>query len=161
MHSAPSVNYPVGRSRYAERLLLILWALGVFGVTVACAQAAGFDWRQGILALSSAVAGLAAWTGILRCTDRADLSFDGQHWSISGRAALRTARASVALDLQGLQLVRLSDPARARRWVWVDRQAMPERWRDLRRALYSRAPSPEPTAQNADSMGADVHHSSS
>ncbi|MDL9998408.1 hypothetical protein QTI24_07350 [Variovorax sp. J22P240] len=161
MHSAPSVNYPVGRSRYAERLLLGLWALGVLGVTVACVQAAGFDWRQGILALSAAVAGLAAWTGVLRCTDPADLSFDGQHWSISGHAALRTAQASVVLDLQALLLVHLSEPARARRWVWVDRRAMPERWRDLRRALYSRAPSPEPTAQKADSKGVDVHHSSS
>ena len=88
MHSAPSVNYPVGRSRYARRLLVSLWALGVASVTLASVQADGFDWRQGILALSAAVAGLAAWTGVLRCTDPADLSFDGQHWSISGRAAL-------------------------------------------------------------------------
>ncbi|MDM0104764.1 hypothetical protein QTH97_07460 [Variovorax sp. J22R24] len=155
------MNYPVGRSRYAERLLLVLWALGVCGVTVACVQAAGFDWRQGVLVLSAGVAGLAAWTGVLRYADPADLSFDGQHWSISGHAALRTARASVALDLQSLLLVRLSEPTRARRWVWVDRQAMPERWRDLRRALYSRAPSAGPIAQKADSKAADVHHSSS
>ncbi|MDM0077809.1 hypothetical protein QTH90_25600 [Variovorax sp. J2P1-59] len=156
------MNYPVGRSRYAERLLLVLWALGVCGVTVACIQAAGFDWRQGILALSAAVAGLAAWTGVLRCADPADLSFDGQHWSISGHSSLRTARASVALDLQSLLLVRLSEPTRARRWVWVDRQAMPERWRDLRRALYSRAPSPGPTTPKAAaSKAAEVHHSSS
>ena len=161
MHSAPSVNYPVGRSRYAELLLLLLWTLGVCGVTVACVLAASFDWRQGMLALSAGVAGVAAWTGMLRCADPADLSFDGQHWSISGNGTLRTARASVALDLQSLLLVCLAEPARGRRWIWLDRQAMPERWRDLRRALYSRAPSVGAPDQGPDSKATDVHHSSS
>jgi hypothetical protein len=57
---------------------------------------------------------------------------------MSGDVPLRSARASVALDLQSLLLVRLEEPARARRWVWVDRQALPERWLDLRRALHAR-----------------------
>jgi hypothetical protein len=158
MHSAPSVNYPVGRSRYAERLLLVLWALGACGVTVACVQADLIDWRHGILALSAGAAGIAAWTGVLRYADPADLSFDGQLWSLTGRIALRSARASAALDLQSLLLVCLVEPGRSRRWVWVDRRAKPESWRDLRRALYSRAPLAAPIDRKPNSDSGDVHH---
>jgi hypothetical protein len=138
MHSAPSVNYPVGRSRYARRLLVSLWALGVASVTLASLQAGGFDWRQAMLALSAAVAGAAAWTGLLQSAAPGELAFDGRHWSMSGGVPLRSARAGVALDLQSLLLVRLEEPARAQRWVWVDRQARPECWLDLRRALHAR-----------------------
>jgi len=161
MHSAPSVNYPVGRSRYAERLLLFLWALGVCGVTVACVQADRIDWRHGFLALSAVVAAVAAWTGALRCSDHAELSFDGQDWSLTGSVVLRSARASTALDLQSLLLVCLTEPGRSRHWIWVERPTKPESWRDLRRALYSRAPLAASTALKSNSDAADVHHFSS
>ena len=82
MHSAPSVNYPVGRSRYARRLLLILWTLGVGSVTLAWSQSGGFDWRQAMLALSAVVAGVAAWTGLLQSIATGELNFDGLHWSV-------------------------------------------------------------------------------
>jgi toxin CptA len=154
MHSAPSVNYPVGRSRYARRLLVSVWALGVGCVTLASLQAGGLDWRQAVLALSAIVAGAAAWTGMLQSAAPGELDFDGRHWSISGGSTpLRTARASVALDLQSLILVRLDEPTRPRRWVWVDRQAMPARWRDLRRALHSRV-----LPSDAGTHAATVHH---
>ena len=157
MHSAPSVNYPVGRSRKAERLLMLLWALGVGCVTLACVRSGGeVDWRQAMLAFSAIVAGAAAWTGVLRSSAAAELRFDGQAWSITGGAAQWAARASVALDLQSLLLVRLAGPARARRWIWLDRQAMPERWSDLRRALYSRAAA----AESVHRPDGSVHHPS-
>jgi hypothetical protein len=153
MHSAPSVIYPVGRSRYARRLLVLVWALGVAGVTLASVQAEGFDWRRAMLALSAVVAGAAAWTGLLQSTAPGRLAFDGRHWSISGGAPLSAARASVALDLQSLLLVSLDEPARRRRWVWVDRQALPERWLDLRRALRARVLLADP-----DIGASTVHH---
>jgi hypothetical protein len=153
MHSAPSVNYPVGRSRYARRLLISLWALGVASVTLASVQADGFDWRQAMLALSAVVAGAAAWTGLLQSAAPGELAFDGRHWSMSGGVPLRSARASVALDLQSLLLVRLDEPALSRRWVWVDREAMPERWLDLRRALHARV-----APADAGPAAAPVHH---
>jgi toxin CptA len=153
MHSAPSVNYPVGRSRYARRLLVSLWALGVASATLASLQADGFDWRQAMLALSAVVAGAAAWTGLLQSSAPGELAFDGRHWSMSGGVPQRSARASVTLDLQSLLLVRLEAPARSRRWVWVDRQALPERWLDLRRALHARV-----APADASPAPAPVHH---
>ena len=154
MHSAPSVSYPVGRSRYARRLLVLVWAIGVAVVTLASMQADGFDWRRAMLALSAVVASAAAWTGLLQSAAPARLAFDGRHWSISGGAPLGAARASVALDLQSLLLLRLDEAARRRRWVWVDRQAMPERWLDLRRALHARVLATDP-----DTGAPPVHHS--
>lgn len=154
MHSAPSVNYPVGRSRYARRLLALLWALGMGSIMLAWAQSSGgLDWRQAMLALSAVVASVAAWTGLMQSAAPGALDFDGQHWSMSGGTPLRGARAHVVLDLQSLLLVRLDAPARAARWVWLDSQAVPERWRDLRRALHSRA-LPAAASTNA----ATVHH---
>jgi hypothetical protein len=161
MHSAPSVSYPVGRSRNAERLLLILWGLGVCGVSIACVQSAALGWREGILSLSAIVAGMAAWTGVFRCSAQVDLTFDGQHWTMAGRIPVRTARVSVALDLQFLLLICLTESVRTRRWIWLDRNAMPPRWRDLRRALYSRAVPNDPAARAADSIGANAPYSSS
>ena len=103
-----------------------------------------------MLALSAVVAGAG------RLDRRASMHGPGRSelsTASTGRCRARPAAlgraASVALDLQSLLLVRLAEPARARRWVWVDRQAMPERWRDLRRALYSRAAFAEPAARCA------------
>ncbi|MDM0012647.1 hypothetical protein QTH87_09420 [Variovorax sp. J22P168] len=150
MHSAPSVNYPVGRSRRAERLLMALWALGVASVTAAClADAAALDWRQAMLAASAVVAGVAAWTGVLRSSAAAELGFDGHAWSMSGEASRRNAGVCVALDLQSLMLVRLVGPGRAAHWIWLDREALPERWLDLRRALYARPGAAAPVSAPA------------
>ena len=46
MHSAPSVNYPVGQSRGARRLLLSIWFLGAAGMALACLQSGGAAWRR-------------------------------------------------------------------------------------------------------------------
>ncbi|MFM9921757.1 hypothetical protein VLK31_02090 [Variovorax sp. H27-G14] len=101
-----------------------------------------------MLVLSVACSGVAAGFGLRR--DGAGLlHFDGLHWSLSGAHSSRSvhaARAMVALDFQSLMLLRLSEPGRARRWVWAEQRAMPERWRDVRRAVYSRPPSAAPAA---------------
>lgn len=141
MYSAPSVNYPVGRSHNAERLLLTLWAVGACCAVASCWRFGGADWRQGVLVLSVVMSGALAWIGSVRSAAVANLGFDGQHWSLREPAgAPGTVRANVALDLQSLLLIRLTAPGRSPRWVWLEQRAMPERWRDLRRALYSRAP---------------------
>jgi len=141
MHSAPSVSYPVGRSRNAERLLLTLWVCGAASAVGIGARLEEPGWRQVLLALAMGVTGVLAWRGGARRAGPAELDYDGQHWSLSGGASLRAAAVHVALDLQFLLLVHLAVDGRTRRWLWLDRQARPERWRDLRRAVYSRAPS--------------------
>jgi toxin CptA len=146
MHSAPSVTYPVGRSRGATRILVVLWALGACCAGASCYLIDSVGWRQLLLVLSVVFSGVAAGFG-LRRDGAGVLHFDGLHWSLGGADASRSvhaARALVALDFQSLMLLRLSEPGRARRWVWVEQRAMPERWRDVRRAVYSRPPSAAP-----------------
>ena len=159
MHGAPSVSYPVGRSRNAERLLLIVWACGGF-----CAVAAFYpfdraDWRTGLLALGVVGAGIGAWRSTLRRAVPAQLSFDGQHWSLAGPGSrgVQAAEAKIAFDFQSSLLVHLVESRRTQRWVWLDRRAMPERWQDLRRAVYSRAPLAEPVDGPRQSAPARVH----
>ena len=149
MHSAPSVTYPVGRSRGATRILIGTWALGACCAGLSCYLFDSAGWRQLLLVLSVLFSGVAAALG-LRSDGAGVLHFDGIYWTLSGTDKDRTvhaARASVALDLQSLLLVRLSQPGRAGRWIWIEQRAMPERWRDLRRAVYSRPPSASPAGE--------------
>jgi hypothetical protein len=146
MHSAPSVNYPVGRSRGATRILLFLWALGACCAGASCYLFDSAGWRQLLLVLSVVFAGVAAGFG-LRRDGAGVLHFDGLHWTLTSAdptRAVHGARALVALDFQSLMLLRLTEPGRARRWIWVEQRAMPQRWRDVRRAVYSRPPSAAP-----------------
>lgn len=146
MHSAPSVTYPVGRSRGAARILLVLWALGACCAGASCYLIDGGGWRQLLLVLSVVFSGVAAGFG-LRRDGAGTLHFDGLHWSLTEADPSRgvhAARVLVALDFQSLMLLRFSEPGRGRRWVWVEQRAMPERWRDMRRAVYSRPPSAAP-----------------
>ncbi|MBW8716328.1 MAG: hypothetical protein JF629_11105 [Variovorax paradoxus] len=149
MYSAPSVTYPVGRSRGATRILIATWALGACCAGLSCFLIDSVGWRQLLLVLSVLFSGVAAGLG-LRSDGAAVLHFDGLCWSLTGAdrgRAVHAARAAVALDLQSLLLVRLTQPGRAGRWIWIEQRAMPERWRDVRRAVYSRAPSASPAGE--------------
>jgi toxin CptA len=144
MHGAPSVSYPVGRSRIAGRLFLVLWICGACCVAVACLRLGKADWRFGLLVMSALGAGGASWVSSGRRAPSSFLNFDGTRWSIPGPAGLQAADAKVALDGQSWLLVRLTEPRYAARWVWLERRALPQRWQDLRRAVYSR---PVPAGQ--------------
>lgn len=149
MHGAPSVTYPVGRSRGATRILVVLWALGALCAGASCYLFDSAGWRHVLLVASVLFAGVAAGFGLWQ-EGAGVLHFDGLYWSLTGGPASRgmhAARASVALDFQSLMLLCLSEPGRARRWIWIEHRAMPERWRDLRRAVYSRAPSAASAAE--------------
>jgi hypothetical protein len=158
MHSAPAVSYPVERSRNAEHLLLALWFCGAASAVSIGARLGDFGWRQALLALAMGVTSVLTWHCTARRAAPAELDYDGQHWSISGRLGLRAAAIHVALDLQFLLLVHLVASGRTRRWIWLDRRAKPERWRDLRRAVYSRAPSAGVAAFARRASPASAHH---
>jgi hypothetical protein len=140
MYSAPSVSYPVERSRHAQRLLLAVWLCGAAVVMLAWTAAGVAGWRGGVLLAGLAVAAVGVVAGQAPpyggAGASAALVFDGQYWSLAGSAPL--ARAAVALDLQALLLIRLAEPLGKARWVWAERRAMPGRWLDLRRALHAR-----------------------
>jgi toxin CptA len=137
MHSAPAVSFPVGPSRVAQLFLSTLWLAGASGVCLSAG--ADVDGRALVLLASALLAGCVAWrfgghrqAGLLR--------FDGQYWSWSGQRPQSAARAWVGLDLQALMLLKLVEPGRPQRWLWLERRADPARWTALRRAVYSRAP---------------------
>jgi toxin CptA len=141
MHSAPSVSFPVGRSRSADRILRALWAAGA-----CCAGTGGYlldggvGWRTTVLLGSTILTG--AWAA--RAHSRqptGQLQFDGQNWSLTGPQPTLAARLVSALDLQSLLLVRLVVAEGGARWLWLERRSDPQRWLALRRAVYSRAPS--------------------
>ena len=66
--------------------------------------------------------------------------WDGQCWRWEGigyLAGVAEQQLTVVVDFQNLLLLRLENPAHAHLWLWAERHVLPERWLDLRRAVYS------------------------
>lgn len=135
MHNAPSVSYPVGRPRVAAALAAGLWLLGAGVTALWLQQADAPGWRQGVAATALAAIGAWALRSWLR-SPSGELHWDGAGWT--GLAGSAGGALDVALDLQQVLLVRWQAPA-SRRWLWLERSRCPQRWPDLRRAVYSRA----------------------
>jgi hypothetical protein len=140
MHNAPPVAYPLGRSHFQGVALGVLWLAGL-GVTVGWwLVAPGLDWRIGVATAAVAAAGVAAWVG-WRSVPVGQLHWDGQVWrweSQGYQSGTPVLALSVVLDLQGVMLIRLANHDHAGMWLWAQRTSFPERWLDLRRAVYSR-----------------------
>lgn len=97
------------------------------------------SWKQGLGLALLATAGLAAWVG-WRASAVGQVAWDGQQWRWQSRAYQAGSvdyDMSVAFDFQSLMLLRIHNPAHATLWLWADRGAFPQRWLDLRRAVYS------------------------
>jgi len=152
MHSAPSVNYPVGRSRLVALALVVLWSLGVLSAVAWRLQVDSdpdvVNWRQWLLVGALLVAALGVHVA-LRAQPIGELRWDGQNWLLEGAPGHGGATASVHFDVQTVMLIRLTLADSPVRWLWLERTRAPERWRALRRALYSRAPPPEPASDAA------------
>src|SRR5438445_3812340 len=102
MHSAPSVSYPVGRSRLAGAMLLLAWMLGAGAIALWCAQVQPSAARVlGATALVLASGATAGWTWVR--TPQGKLAWDGDSWSWSGERD-GTGTLQVVLDLQRLVL---------------------------------------------------------
>jgi hypothetical protein len=133
MHAAPSVTYPVGRSRFAGALLAAVWLLGGAAILAWTFATPLPGWRHLLAACVLAAAGFAALVGWLR-SPRGSLAWDGSDWRWEGAAG----EPALALDLQARMLVRWI-PAQGRPlWLWLERDAALSHWDALRRALYSR-----------------------
>ena len=140
MRSAPSVSYPVGRSRLAGSLMLTVWLAGLVVTGLWCVQGDSLGWRQG-LAVAAVLATGAAAARAWGLSPAGVLSWDGQHWLWTTQGVQTQVTLTVPLDLQRRLLLCLHPPAARVRWVWLERRRRRERWDDLRRAVYSRAAS--------------------
>jgi hypothetical protein len=151
MRNAPSVVYPVGRSAFYGRVLVLLGALSLltwfgWGATQLWAFHQLGVWLAGIVAWSTWVAWVwRSW----RRTPVGQLRWDAQASRVDDPlrvGAWRWCRAvaedgvpllavELALDLQTRALLRLRGADASSRWVWVERSGDASRWNDLRRAL--------------------------
>ncbi|WP_395687177.1 hypothetical protein [Caenimonas koreensis] len=148
MHNAPSVTYPVGRSRFSGWLSLLLWLVGLASVLMWWNTAAAPGWRGFAMALAVVVAGICAGVAWWRSAV-GQLHWDGESWQWTQHLATREGTVTTRLDLQKWMLLQWQ-AGDASRWLWLERSREPASWDDLRRAVYSRArPNPLPMAQPA------------
>ncbi|MBH1957486.1 MAG: hypothetical protein I8H91_11800 [Burkholderiales bacterium] len=138
-HNAPPVVYPLGRSLFLGRLLLGLWLAGVCCVLLWWNATRQLDGRMALAVFSVLLAGFAARTSRDNLP-HGQLAWDGQAWrweSPGYQTGVAAQELSVVADFQRRLLLRLENQASASLWLWVEQSAMPERWLDLRRAVYS------------------------
>jgi toxin CptA len=144
MHSAPSVNYPVGRSAFVGWLYIAFASLGALAV-VAWLFQSSFGWRQAlalVAVLASSGLALLGWhrsqVGVLR--------WDGESWAWERGGVVAFGRPEIALDLQSRLLLRWRPDSGRVRWFWLERSSDASHWDTLRRAVYSRASTHVPAA---------------
>ena len=154
MQHAPPVTYPLGRSRFAGGVLLILWLSGLLAVGLWVGQTDAPGWRQA-LALSAVIV-IGSWAGWSWFrTPTGTLTWDGNVWIWSRAGPGSTERSfllpggtvQACLDLQRVVLVAWRGGAGSRQrtcWLWLTCSHCPERWGDIRRAVYSRATTSAP-----------------
>jgi toxin CptA len=143
-HNAPPVVYPLGRSRFQSSLLLGLWLAGLLLVSSWVYVVQKMDWRTVLSIFSVFAAGVATYIGT-KSASAGRLCWDGDVWrweTLSYQAGTAEYNVSVVIDFQHKLLLRLQEQSQAKVWIWVERQTAPERWLDLRRALYSPHRSP-------------------
>lgn len=142
---APAVRFPVRRSRAVGGLLAAIALAGAAALVAWWLLGAGLG---AVSAAAGAVAWLAAavgaghwWYGQF-C---GELQWDGQQWRLDtllpGDSPMPLQGApEVQWDLQGhLWVCVHAAEGRPRIWLWLEGRQQPERWPDLRRAVYSRA----------------------
>ena len=102
------------------------------------------NWRIGLaiaVLLGTGVAVRDGW----RHTSTGQLAWNGESWrweSSDYQAGIAAEEISVIADCQLALLLRLENQNGAGLWLWLEKRAMPDRWMDLRRAVYSPHRSP-------------------
>ena len=147
MYSAPSVSYPVGRSRFAGLLALVAWLSGCGTIALWWDQTHEPGWRQGMaLVVLAGVGGYAVWTWLRSPEGR--LAWESDSWTWSTAKGTESGQVEVRLDLQSRVLLRWQSPG-CSAWLWLHGASRPEQWDDLRRALHSPAARETPVSASA------------
>ena len=139
LHRAPSLVYPLGRSRLLGGALFLGWCIAA-GVTLRWAHsAAAGDWRPMLGWLALLISAVFMATGWRRAPV-GSLGWDGQRWRWESpvyRGGSALDAPIVVLDLQRALLLRMDNQAGAVWWLWAERSAAPSRWLALRRAVHA------------------------
>ena len=136
MHSAPTVSYPVGRSRL-EGWVVVLTALsGVLVVLLWALAADTAGWRQWLLLMTLLATCSVAASGWRR-SPQGTLRWDGKDWAWHSGQSPVSGILSVHLDLQFFLLVSLRTGSGPRLWLWPEQRFDAMRWKDLRRAVFA------------------------
>ena len=98
-----------------------------------------FDARIALAACFVLFAGFAVRTS-WKHLPTGQLAWDGEVWrreSPGYQTGTAEQNLSVIADFQHRMLLRLENQAGASLWLWLEKTSMPERWLDLRRAVFS------------------------
>ncbi|NIM42608.1 hypothetical protein [Hydrogenophaga sp.] len=145
MRDAPSVSYPVGRSRFWATVLTAL----ALAVVLTGAWMASTVPPEAWLPLAGAGLAWMAWaarserqqpTGLLRFSGSTGRGGTWR-WALDGTdEGLALQAVEAAVDLQNRMLLRLKGSSGVPAWVWVERVDAPVDWLALRRAVTSDRP---------------------
>ena len=127
------------RSGFLAWLLLLGWLAGLLTVLAWFLVNPTPDWRFGLAGLLVLAGGMAARAGWKR-TPGGQLAWSGDAWrweSPSYQNGSTEQKLSVIADLQSMLLLRIENQTGASLWLWLERATLPERWLDLRRAVFS------------------------
>lgn len=136
MHTAPTVDYPVGRSRFQ------MLGLFVIGFCLAAVDALWFslaevlDWRQW-LGLAATLAAMAIALHAWLVAPSGVLHWDGGAWCWESEGVRVNGTLDIFLDVQGVMLLCFGAEAGRRRWFWTEQTAARTRWSALRRAAHA------------------------
>ena len=133
------MTFPLGRSHLHGWILLCGSIAGVLLVSAWVVGSQQLGWQQltGIAAVF--VASWVAFRG-WKNSPAGQLAWDGQVWRWEGpgyQAGVAQYDLWAVADFKNVMLLRVENQAHATLWLWAERQALPERWLDLRRAVYS------------------------
>ena len=148
MHNAPTVNYPLGRSRFQAWLTAGTCLLALLAGLLWCTQVGATGWRQGVWLfgwLTSSLLAFQSW----RQTPVGVLRWDGESWCWVREAHSTSGALAVHIDFQFFMLLSLRPPTGSRIWLWPERNANLPLWNALRRAVFS-----QPKPHRSDRRGA-------
>ncbi|TAG33317.1 MAG: hypothetical protein EAZ34_07795 [Polaromonas sp.] len=116
-----------------------MWLTGFLSTLLWIHESHVFDGRSYLALTVVMLAGAAAYKG-WKSTPAGQLTWDGQcwRWEETGHlTGVTEQKLTVVFDFQTLLLFRLESPTCAHLWLWAERSVQPERWLDLRRAVYA------------------------
>lgn len=137
MHNAPPIAFPLGRSRFQAWLLGGYAAVALAAFALWLRQASWTDWRLLCFALLT----LTLWSWAVGNWWRSPggrLCWDGQSWCWHSAGVSACGALRVRMDLQFFLLLSLNTNTTKSAWLWAERAADAQRWRDFRCAVFAR-----------------------